>query len=124
MRKIRLGVNIDHVATVRNARGGSHPDPVAAAVLALEAGADGITLHLREDRRHIRENDLHRLAAAIKAVLIDAIDRGGSYAARGRPRFRVYEREGQPCLAKGCRGTIKRITQMGRSTFFCPVCQK
>lgn len=64
-----------------------------------------------------------RLAAEIKAVLIDAIDRGGSYTARG-PRFRVYEREGQPCLKKGCRGTIKRITQMGRSTFCCPVCQK
>jgi pyridoxine 5-phosphate synthase len=67
MRKIRLGVNIDHVATVRNARGGSHPDPVRAASLALKAGADGITLHLREDRRHIREDDLERLQAAITA---------------------------------------------------------
>lgn len=65
-----------------------------------------------------------RLTAAIKAVLIDAINRGGSYATTGGPRFRVYEREGQRCLTKGCRGTIKRITQMGRSTFFCPVCQK
>ena len=65
-----------------------------------------------------------RLAAAIKAVLIDAIERGGSYAATRGPRFRVYEREGERCLTKGCRGTIKRITQMGRSTFFCPVCQK
>lgn len=65
-----------------------------------------------------------RLAAAIKAVLIDAIDRGGSYGATRGPRFRVYEREGRRCLTKGCRGTIKRITQIGRSTFFCPVCQK
>ena len=65
-----------------------------------------------------------RLAAAIKAVLIDAIDRGGSYGSTRGPRFRVYEREGERCLTKGCRGTIKRITQMGRSTFFCPVCQK
>jgi formamidopyrimidine-DNA glycosylase len=65
-----------------------------------------------------------RLAGAIKAVLIDAIERGGSYATTGGPRFRVYEREGERCLTKGCRGTIKRITQMGRSTFFCPVCQK
>ena len=65
-----------------------------------------------------------RLAAEIKAVLIDAIDRGASYATRRGPRFRVYERDGKPCLIKGCRGTIKRITQMGRSTFFCPVCQK
>src|SRR3954465_8637099 len=53
--KLRLGVNIDHVATIRNARGGKHPDPVKAALLAVEAGADGITAHLREDRRHIRE---------------------------------------------------------------------
>ena len=59
----RLGVNIDHVATIRNARGGAHPDPVRAAELALAAGADGITAHLREDRRHVRDDDLRRLAA-------------------------------------------------------------
>lgn len=59
--KLRLGVNIDHVATLRNARGGSHPDPIAAALLALAAGADGITAHLREDRRHIRDEDMQRL---------------------------------------------------------------
>ena len=58
---LRLGVNIDHVATLRNARGGAHPDPVAAARLAMEAGADGITAHLREDRRHIRDADMRRL---------------------------------------------------------------
>jgi len=62
---IRLGVNVDHVATLRNARGGRHPDPVAAATLAIEAGADGITAHLREDRRHIRDDDMARLKAAI-----------------------------------------------------------
>jgi pyridoxine 5-phosphate synthase len=60
---LRLGVNIDHVATIRNARGGAHPDPVRAALLAAEAGADGITVHLREDRRHITDADLERLAA-------------------------------------------------------------
>ncbi|HTR15989.1 MAG TPA: pyridoxine 5'-phosphate synthase [Acetobacteraceae bacterium] len=59
----RLGVNIDHVATLRNARGGAHPDPVAAAEAALAAGADGITAHLREDRRHIRDADMERLCA-------------------------------------------------------------
>jgi pyridoxine 5-phosphate synthase len=59
---VRLSVNVDHVATLRNARGGAHPDPVAAAKLCLEAGADGITVHLREDRRHIRDADLWRLA--------------------------------------------------------------
>lgn len=61
MRPLRLGVNVDHVATVRNARGGTRPDPVAAARLAVEAGADGITAHLREDRRHIRDDDIRRL---------------------------------------------------------------
>lgn len=58
---LRLGVNIDHVATIRNARGGGHPDPVKAAALALAAGADGITAHLREDRRHISDADIERL---------------------------------------------------------------
>ncbi len=66
---IRLGVNIDHVATVRNARGGAHPDPVDAAMAAIAAGADGITAHLREDRRHIRDADIDRLRAAITVPL-------------------------------------------------------
>jgi pyridoxine 5-phosphate synthase len=61
---IRLGVNVDHVATIRNARGGLHPDPYAAALVAVGAGADGITAHLREDRRHIRDIDLERIAAS------------------------------------------------------------
>ena len=67
--KLRLGVNIDHVATVRNARGGRHPDPVRAAKLAIAAGADGITAHLREDRRHIRDDDIARLKAEIDRPL-------------------------------------------------------
>ena len=61
-RRVRLGVNIDHVATVRNARGGAHPDPARAAKLALQAGADGITAHLREDRRHITDADIEVLS--------------------------------------------------------------
>ena len=65
MTALRLGVNVDHVATVRNARGGSSPDPVRAALLAIEAGADGITAHLREDRRHIHDDDMRRLKASI-----------------------------------------------------------
>ncbi len=69
MTRLRLGVNIDHVATVRNARGGAHPDPLDAALAAIGAGADGITLHLREDRRHIRDDDLARIAAAITAPI-------------------------------------------------------
>jgi len=67
--KLRLGVNIDHVATIRNARGGRHPDPVRAAKLAIAAGADGITAHLREDRRHIRDDDIARLKAEIDRPL-------------------------------------------------------
>ena len=66
---MRLGVNIDHVATLRNARGGSHPDPVRAAHAAILAGADGITAHLREDRRHIRDEDMARLKAEITRPL-------------------------------------------------------
>jgi pyridoxine 5-phosphate synthase len=67
--RLRLGVNIDHVATVRNARGGEHPDPVRAAEIAAKAGADGITAHLREDRRHITDKDIERLTRAIALPL-------------------------------------------------------
>jgi pyridoxine 5-phosphate synthase len=67
--RLRLGVNVDHVATIRNARGGRHPDPVRAAKLAIAAGCDGITAHLREDRRHIRDDDIARLKAEIDKPL-------------------------------------------------------
>lgn len=67
--KLRLGVNIDHVATVRNARGGDYPDPIRAAKLAEEAGADGITAHLREDRRHISDSDIDRLVETLSVPL-------------------------------------------------------
>jgi pyridoxine 5-phosphate synthase len=67
--RLRLGVNIDHVATIRNARGGAHPDPVRAARLAAAAGADGITAHLREDRRHISDDDIRRLRTEIELPL-------------------------------------------------------
>lgn len=63
-RTLRLGVNIDHVATIRNARGGDHPDPVRAAQIVAQVGGDGITAHLREDRRHIRDDDLRRIQEA------------------------------------------------------------
>jgi len=66
---LRLGVNIDHVATIRNARGGGHPDPVRAAAVAAAAGADGITAHLREDRRHITDEDIDRLMEKIDLPL-------------------------------------------------------
>ena len=66
---IRLGVNIDHVATLRNARGGVHPDPFTVAVSCVKAGADGITIHLREDRRHIRDADAERICAEIAAPI-------------------------------------------------------
>jgi len=66
---VRLGLNIDHVATLRNARGGARPDPIEAARIAVKAGADGITAHLREDRRHIRDEDIRRIKAEIAAPL-------------------------------------------------------
>jgi pyridoxine 5-phosphate synthase len=85
---LRLGVNIDHVATLRNARGGRHPDPVRAAHLAVLAGADGITAHLREDRRHIRDEDIARLKQEILAPLnfeMAPTDEMVAIAARVRP---------------------------------------
>ena len=69
MNHLRLGVNVDHVATIRNARGGIHPDPVAAAHLAARSGADGITAHLREDRRHIIDDDIERLVRELELPL-------------------------------------------------------
>lgn len=85
---LRLGVNIDHVATIRNARGGAHPDPVHAAKLAEKAGADGITAHLREDRRHISDGDIARLMDAIVLPLnfeIAATDEMLQIAVRHKP---------------------------------------
>lgn len=86
--KLRLGVNIDHVATVRNARGAGYPDPVRAGLIAAEAGADGITAHLREDRRHITDDDIARLAAELTIPLnfeMAATDEMRSIALRHRP---------------------------------------
>ncbi|MEQ8333009.1 pyridoxine 5'-phosphate synthase [Nisaea sp.] len=88
MSYLRLGVNIDHVATIRNARGGIHPDPVRAARLAAEAGADGITAHLREDRRHISDADIERLTREIDLPLnfeMAATDEMLDIALRHRP---------------------------------------
>jgi pyridoxine 5-phosphate synthase len=86
---LRLGVNVDHVATIRNARGGRHPDPVRAAQIAIEAGADGITAHLREDRRHINDDDMARLRATIAKPLnfeMAATEEMIAIAVRTRPR--------------------------------------
>jgi pyridoxine 5-phosphate synthase len=85
---LRLGVNIDHVATIRNARGGDHPDPVKAALVAAAAGADGITAHLREDRRHIRDEDIHALTERLTIPLnleMAATDEMLEIALRHRP---------------------------------------
>jgi pyridoxine 5-phosphate synthase len=86
--RLRLGVNIDHVATVRNARGGDNPDPVRAALLAQDAGADGITAHLREDRRHIRDEDIAALKRDLRIPLnleMAATDEMLAIALRHRP---------------------------------------
>ena len=86
--RLRLGVNIDHVATIRNARGGDHPDPVRAAEIVAAVGGDGITAHLREDRRHIRDEDLARIQAATSLPLnleMAATDEMVAIALRHRP---------------------------------------
>ncbi len=86
---LRLGVNIDHVATIRNARGGAHPDPMRAAEIAATAGADGITIHLREDRRHIRDGDLEAVRAATHLPInleMAATDEMTEIAVRFRPQ--------------------------------------
>ena len=83
---LRLGVNIDHVATIRNARGGDHPDPVRAAEIVASVGGDGITAHLREDRRHMTDDDIGRL--------IDEIEPVASHSSRSPPRAKLLSR---PC---------------------------
>ena len=90
MRRIRLGVNIDHVATVRNARGENYPSPLRAALLAEKNGADSITIHLREDRRHINENDLIKIIKKLKIPLnleIAATEEMLKIALRTKPPF-------------------------------------
>lgn len=85
---LRLGVNVDHVATVRNARGGLHPDPLIGALAAVQGGADGITIHLREDRRHIRDADLARFLAVLTVPLnleLAATDEMMAIAVAARP---------------------------------------
>src|SRR6266545_6290119 len=85
---LRLGINVDHVATLRNARGGRHPDPVRAAEVAIAAGADSITAHLREDRRHIRDDDIFRLKERLAQPLnleMAATDEMRAIALKVRP---------------------------------------
>ncbi len=91
--RLRLGVNIDHVATIRNARGGEHPDPVRAAQIVAEVGGDGITAHLREDRRHIRDADLQRIQEATDLPLnleMAATDEMLEIALRHAPARRLH----------------------------------
>jgi pyridoxine 5-phosphate synthase len=117
MGKLRLGVNIDHVATIRNARGGDHPDPLRAAELAEAAGADGITAHLREDRRHIGDRDIERLRQNIRLPLnleMAATDEMLSIALRHRPHAAciVPERREERTTEGGidAAGQIARMT--------------
>jgi pyridoxine 5-phosphate synthase len=90
VKHLDLSVNVDHVATLRNARGGTHPCPVEASRIAIEAGADGITVHLREDRRHIRDRDVERIRAEIAAPLnfeMAATEEMVAFAERIRPPY-------------------------------------
>jgi len=125
-RHLRLGVNIDHVATIRNARGGPHPDPVRAARMAAEAGADGITAHLREDRRHITDRDIERLRHEIEIPLnfeMAATDEMLAIALRHRPHAaclvpeRREERttEGGLDVAKGHNALARYVRELGEA---------
>ena len=118
MQHLRLGVNIDHVATIRNARGGRHPDPLRAALVAAQAGADGITAHLREDRRHIADEDIARLVSELSLPLnleMAATDEMLEIALRHRPHAACIVPEKRHELtteggldAHGGRNTFKR----------------
>jgi pyridoxine 5-phosphate synthase len=124
---VRLGVNIDHVATVRNARGGRHPDPVKAAEIAIAAGADGITAHLREDRRHIVDDDIARLKERITKPLnleMAATPEMVGIACKVRPHAAciVPERREERTTEGGLdaagqrdvlRGTVSKLTEAG-----------
>jgi pyridoxine 5-phosphate synthase len=113
--KLRLGVNIDHVATVRNARGGDNPDPVRAAILAQSAGADGITAHLREDRRHISDGDILRLTEALTIPLnleMAATDEMLAIALRAKPHAACIVPEKRE--ERTTEGGIDCVTQFDR----------
>jgi len=113
--KLRLGVNIDHVATVRNARGGDNPDPVRAAILAQKAGADGITAHLREDRRHISDHDIDRLTEALSIPLnleMAATDEMVAIALRAKPHAACIVPEKRE--ERTTEGGIDCVTQFAR----------
>jgi pyridoxine 5-phosphate synthase len=113
--KLRLGVNIDHVATVRNARGGDNPDPVRAAILAEGAGADGITAHLREDRRHISDRDILRLTEALTIPLnleMAATDEMLAIALKARPHAACIVPEKRE--ERTTEGGIDCVTQFDR----------
>jgi pyridoxine 5-phosphate synthase len=124
---IRLGVNVDHVATLRNARGGPHPDPLTVAQAAVAAGADGITIHLREDRRHIRDDDAERICAWAGAPInfeMAATDEMATIACRLMPhgvcivperRTEITTEGGLDVLSNAAtlRPIIARLTQAG-----------
>jgi pyridoxine 5-phosphate synthase len=115
MTSLRLGVNIDHVATVRNARGGDNPDPVRAAILAQQAGADGITAHLREDRRHISDGDIIRLTKALSIPLnleMAATDEMLAIALKAKPHAACIVPEKRE--ERTTEGGIDCVTQFAR----------
>jgi len=118
--KLRLGVNIDHVATVRNARGAGYPDPVRAGLLAAEAGADGITAHLREDRRHITDEDIARLSAELPVPLnfeMAATEEMLAIALRHKPHAACIVPEKRE--ERTTEGGLDAAGQHGHLAFFC-----
>ena len=119
--RLRLGVNIDHVATIRNARGGGLPDPIRAAKLAEDAGADGITAHLREDRRHITDADIERLMQALSVPLnfeMAATDEMQAIALRHRPHAVCIVPERREDLWKCCDELTRIVLDAGGKFYF------
>ncbi|MCE3255457.1 MAG: pyridoxine 5-phosphate synthase [Rickettsiaceae bacterium] len=120
MRKIRLGVNIDHIATLRNARGGVHPCPILGAAIAKKAGADGITAHLREDRRHIRDEDIFRLKKEINLPLnfeMAATDEMVAIALKAKPNaVCLVPEKRQELTTEGGLDVIKNQTHLTKIT--------
>ena len=113
--RLRLGVNIDHVATIRNARGGPHPDPVRAAIAAAAAGADGITAHLREDRRHITDHDIDRLMAELREAMNDFLREFAERAMKNQDQAQQMPQNGQELRQSDLQRMLDQIEDLAKS---------
>ena len=106
MKRVLLGVNIDHVATLRQARGTRYPEPVQAALVAEQAGADGITVHLREDRRHIQDRDVEMLMDTVQTRIAKALEKEGAVFPGGAPILRRSPSKPSNCRPPSPKSTM------------------